>query len=87
MTKREFLKYNQEMYDIQNKRINPGDIIVINGAYRYCPIIGVADHFTESYKVAVTYDCVGYDGKIYKCWAYRKPNTIVKLRSGRKSKK
>ena len=26
MTKREFLKYNQEMYDNLNKRINPGDI-------------------------------------------------------------
>lgn len=87
MTKREFMKYNQEMYDIQNKRINPGDIVVINSNYRCCPIIGVVDHFTESHQVAITYDWIGHKDTVRKDWAYRSPDTIIKLRSGRKKKK
>ena len=87
MTKREFLEYNQEMYDNLNKRINPGDIVVINDYYKASPIVGVVDHFTESHKVAVSYDWIGYTGSIYKIFAYRRPHTIVKLRSGRKRKK
>ena len=33
MTKKEYLKYNQEVYDKQGKRINPGDTVVINNPY------------------------------------------------------
>lgn len=86
MTQREYLKYNQEMYDKQGKRINPGDIVVINNNYEADPYIGVADHFTEGGNVAVCYDWAGWKGKIVKCWAYRRPRTIIKLRSGRRKK-
>lgn len=87
MTKREYLKYNQEVYDRQGKRINPGDIVVINNHYGATPYIAVADHFTASGNVAVSYDWAGWQGKIVKCWAYRAPKTVIKLRSGRKKKK
>ena len=56
MTKKEYMKYNQEMYDKQGKRINPGNIVVINDRYGREPHIGVADHFTDSGRVAVIYD-------------------------------
>lgn len=80
------MKYNQEVCDKQGKRINPGDIVVINNNYTATPYIGVADHFTASGNVAVLYDWAGWGGKIVKCWAYRRPNTIVKLKSGRRKK-
>lgn len=87
MTKREFMKYNQEVYDKQGKRINPGDIVVINNNFETTPFIGVADHFTESGNVAVLYDWCGWKGKVVKCWAYRLPRKVIKLRSGRRKKK
>ena len=86
MTRKEFMKYNQEMYDKQGKRINPGDTVVINNNYESTPMIGVADHFTEGGNVAVLYDWYGWKGKVMKGWAYRRPSKIIKLKSGRRKK-
>lgn len=86
MTKKEYLKYNQEVYDKQGKRINPGDTVVINNSYSADLCIGVADHFTENGNVAVLYDWLNWRGEASKCWAYRNSSTVIKLKSGRKKK-
>ena len=88
MTKKEYLKYNQEMFDKQGKRINPGDIVVINNHYGSDPYIGIVDHFTDSGRVAVLYDWYSRCQKGYvKCWAYRYPNTVIKISNGKKERK
>lgn len=87
MTRKEFMKYNQEVCDKQGKRINPGDIVVINNNYEATPFIGVVDHFTESGNLAVLYDWSNYKGNVVKCWAYRLPRKVIKLRSGRRKRK
>lgn len=88
MTKKEYMKYNQEMYDKQGKRINPGDIVVINNHYGSDPYIGIADHFTDSGRVAVLHDWWSrWAKKYYKCWAYRYPDTVIKISNGKKRKK
>lgn len=86
MTKREYIKYNQDVKDCQGKPIIPGDTVVINNNYSATPFIGVVDHFTESGNVAVLYDWTTWKGMIVKYWAYRRPCTIVKIKSGRRKK-
>lgn len=81
------MKYNQEMYDKQGKRINPGNIVVINDHYGREPHIGVADHFTDSGRVAVIYDWWSkWAKRNVKCWAYRYPSTVIKISNGKKRK-
>lgn len=84
MTKREFLKYNQEMYYNTGERINIGDTVVINNHYGNTPFIGKVDHFVESGNVAIVYNWSITKGGYIKCFAYRRPHTIIKIRSGRK---
>lgn len=87
MTKREYIKYHQEIRDCQGKLLVPGDVVVINNNYSSNPYIGVVDHFTESGNVVILYDWTDWRCRIVKCWAYRRPSTVVKLRSGRRKKK
>lgn len=56
MTKREYLKCNQEVYDKQGRHINPGNTTVVNSHFGTIPFIGVANHSTETGNVAVFYD-------------------------------
>lgn len=87
MTKEEYFKYNNpEAFDMQGKPIKPGDTVVINNHCGVSPYIGVIDHFTQNGRLAVSYDWVGWKSKIIKCWAYRIPNTVIKLKSGRRRK-
>lgn len=86
MTKKEFLKYNQEMYDNTGNRINIGDTVVINNHYGDTPLIGKVDHFIENRKVAVVYNWCIIKGRGLKDFAYRKPHTIIKIKSGRKKR-
>lgn len=90
MTKREYLKYNNpEAFDMLGKPVKVGDTVVINNNYYATPIVGVVDHFTESGNIAVIYDYKFYRaGKLEtcKCWAYRFPRTIVKLKNGNRRK-
>lgn len=90
MTKREYLKYNNpEAFDMLGKPVKVGDTVVINNNYYATPIVGVVDHFTESGNIAVMYDYKFYRaGKLEtcKCWAYRFPRTIVKLKNGNRRK-
>ena len=86
MTKKEFLKYNQEMYDNTGNRINIGDTVVINNHYGDTPLIGKVDHFIGNRKVAVVYNWCIIKGRGLKDFAYRKPHTIIKIKSGRKKR-
>lgn len=90
MTKREYLKYNNpEAFDMLGKPVKVGDTVVINNNYYATPIVSVVDHFTESGNIAVIYDYKFYRaGKLEtcKCWAYRFPRTIVKLKNGNRRK-
>ena len=87
MTKREYFKYNNpNVFDRLGKPIKPGDTVVVNNHYGTSPYIGVVDHFTRSGKLAVCYDWISCQGRIVKCWAYRIPNTVIKLKSGRRKK-
>lgn len=87
MTEREYLKYNNpSAFDKLGKPIKPGDTVVVNNHYGTSPYIGVVDHFTRSGKLAVCYDWIGWQGRTVKCWAYRIPNTVIKLKSGRRKK-
>lgn len=86
MNRKEYMKYHQEMKYYTGKPIIPGDVVVINNNDRAFPYIGVVDHFTERGNVAILYNWVGYKGVIVKSWAYRKPTTIIKLRSGKRKK-
>lgn len=87
MTEREYLKYNNpSAFDKLGKSIKPGDTVVVNNHYGTSPYIGVVDHFTRSGKLAVCYDWMSWQGRIVKCWAYRIPNTVIKLKSGRKKR-
>lgn len=90
MTKKEYLKYNNpETFDMRGKSIKPGDTVVINNHYGASPYIGVVDHFTQSGTLAILYDWVShYGGKSHtiKCWAYRPPRQVVKIKNGNSSK-
>lgn len=87
MTEREYLKYNNpSAFDKLGKPINPGDTVVVNNHYGTSPYIGIVDPFTRSGKLAVCYNWMGWQGIIVKCWAYRIPNTVIKLKSGRKKR-
>lgn len=90
MTKKEYLKYNNpEAFDKQGKPIKPGDIVVINNHYGASPYIGVVDHFTQSGTLAVLYGWVSHHrGKPHtiKCWAYRHPRYVVKIKNGNNRK-
>lgn len=87
MTKREYLKYNNpSAFDKLGKPIKPGDTVVVNNHYGASPCIGVVDHFTWSGRLAVSYDWMHWQSRIVKCWAYRMPNTVIKLKSGRRKK-
>lgn len=87
MTEREYLKYNNpSAFDKLGKSIKPGDTVVINSYYGTSPYIGVVDHFTRSGKLAVYYDWMSWRSRVMKCWAYRIPNTVIKLKSGRRKK-
>ncbi len=82
MTKREYIWYHQEMYDRYKKRINIGDLVVMNSTYGPFPIIGIVDHFTESKNVAVYYKLTPNSNKEYKYYAYRAPYNLIKLADG-----
>jgi hypothetical protein len=85
MTKREYLKYSQEMYDMQNQRIYPGDTVVINNNYGPQPYIGTVTHFVESGRVAIEspyYKTA--NGKQYYSYFYREPENILKIKDGNK---
>jgi hypothetical protein len=84
MTKREYLKYNREMYDMQNKRIYPGDTVIINNNYRAKPEIGIVSHFAETNKVAIKVPSSIVKGIQYYYNCYREPENIVKIKDGNK---
>lgn len=90
MTEREYLKYNNpSAFDKLGKPIKPGDTVVINNHYGASPYIGVVDHFTQSGNLAVCYDWLShYGGKPHtiKCWAYRPPRQVVKIKNGNSRK-
>lgn len=87
MTEREYLKYNNpSAFDKLGKSIKPGDTVVVNNHYGTSPYICVVDHFTRSGRLAVCHDWMGWQGRIVKCWHYRIPNTVIKLKSGRKKR-
>lgn len=90
MTKREYLKYNNpEAFDKQGKHVKPGDTVVFNNHYGASPYIGVADHYTQSGNLAIHFEYkYNWNGgsRTCMCWAYRHPNTVVKIKSGRKKK-
>ena len=85
MTEREYLKYNNSnAFDKLGKPIKPGDTVVINNHYGAAPYVGIVDHFTQSGKLAVHYDWMSWRSRVMKYWAYRIPNTVIKLKSGRR---
>lgn len=87
MTKREYFKYNNpNVFDRLGKPIKPGDTVVFNSYYGACPHIGKVDHFTQSEKLAICYKHMYWKGKFIGAWAYRMPNTVIKLKSGRRKK-
>lgn len=87
MTQREYLRtHNPEAFDIQGKPIKLGDTVVINNNYGSAPYIGIVDHFTECGNLAVRYSWHGYKGSTIKCWAYREPRKVIKIKDGNKSK-
>ena len=79
MNKREYLKYNRDMHDINGKPIKVGDTVIINNHYGVSPIIGTVSHFTESNKVAVNYKEI-LKTRTFDCTAYREPETIIKVK-------
>jgi hypothetical protein len=85
MNRREYEKYNQEVYDMRKKRILPGDTVIINNNYRADPHIGEVTHFTRSGKVAVRVCYSTCGKKKYYFNNYRQPDTIIKFRSGHKN--
>lgn len=86
MNKREYLKYNQDLQDMQCKPIKPGDTVVINDNYGSKPHIGKVDHFTESGNVAVAVAST-WRGGPYTWWAYRYPSKVLVIKKGRTKKK
>lgn len=85
MTQREYLKYNQQHYDLQNNLITIGAKCVINSYCSDTPTIGRVSHFTRNGKVAVNvpYTKSKYGYVNYKC--YRKPITIIVLEDGNRT--
>lgn len=87
MTKREYLKYNnQGVTDMLNVPINIGDIVVINNNYRSFPIIGKVTHFTSSDRVAIRYTWADYLGSTCIGHFYRLPKNVIKIRDGNESR-
>lgn len=84
MTKREYLKYNREMYDMQGQRLYPGDTVVINNNYGARPDIGKVSHFAPSDRVAVKVPHTRIGDKEYYYNNYRKPENILKIKDGNK---
>lgn len=84
MNKKDYLKYHQEVKDFQGKPIFPGDTVVINSYFKPAPYIGKVKHFTESGNLAILYNWRGY--REIKCWAYRKPESVIKIKSGKRKK-
>lgn len=82
ITKREYLKYNQNLQDMQCKPIKPGDTVVINNNYGTKPYIGKVDHFTESGNVAVKVKS-NYNNKSYIWYNYRAPSNILVIKKGK----
>lgn len=75
MTKREYLKYNREVYDKYDNLIKPGDTVVFpDGYYNDCHV-GKVSHFTEN-NVIIIYKVAEYNGT---CKAQRHPSRIVKI--------
>lgn len=89
MTKRDYLKHNWEVNDMQGNIIKPGDTVVVNNHYASSPIVGIADHMTESEKLAIIYTVPQtlHSGTSYPmdCWAYRSPKRVIKIKDGNKS--
>lgn len=86
MTHREYIKYHQEHKDKLGKPLNIGDTVVINNHYGRTPLVGIVSHYVESRRVAIAIKN-HYKNKLYVWYAYRDPDTIIKLKSGRKKKK
>lgn len=87
MNKKEYLKYNNPFaFDKLGKSVKPGDTVVINNHYGTGPYIGIVSHYTQSGLLAIIYEHKYFNGKSYKGKAYRKANTVVKLKSGKNKK-
>lgn len=88
MTKKEYLKYHQVMYDMYKKLLKPGDTVVMNDSYSSTPRVGKVDHFTASGKVAIVRGLWTSPSTkiVLKEWAYRPSHKLIKLRSERKKK-
>jgi hypothetical protein len=84
MRKREYLKYNQKMYDMQGQRLYPGDTVVINNNYGAKPDIGEVSHFVPSSRVAVKVLYARVGDKDYYYNNYREPGNILKIKDGNK---
>lgn len=86
MSKREYLKYNQTLYDYNGKLIKIGAKVVINNNYGSKPMIGIVSHFTETVKVAIKVRYYRSKTCDYYCWHYRKPDNIIILKNGHTNK-
>lgn len=82
MTQREYIKYNQQLYDMNNKLIKLGDKVVINDHYGVAPTVGIVTHFTASRRVAVSAPYFVGE-KYYESKAYRKPVNILVIKRGK----
>lgn len=73
MTKREFKKYNSEVYDMVGNRLYPGDTVVLPASYYHEVYIGVVKYFGEK--------TVVMDVKRGKIWytTKRAPSKILKI--------
>lgn len=82
LSRKEYLKYHQELYDMRKKLIGIGDTVIINNHYNRAPIIGKVSHFTSNSKIAVK-----IQNRYRKDWyytGYREPDTIIVFKKNRK---
>lgn len=82
MSKREYLKYNQTLYDYNGKLIKIGARVVINNNYTSELIVGTVSHFTLSAKVAIKVPYYCNNKLKYNLWYYRVPHNVIILKNG-----
>lgn len=84
MTEKDFLKYHQKLYDMQENIINPDDTVVINNNYYGTPIIATVSHFTRNGKVALYRKRTFGNSQIIVRY-YRRPESVIKIKDGNKN--
>lgn len=77
--RKEYLKYNLEVYDALGKKLKVGNTVIVNNPYNNVPIIGTLTHFTELGQVAVKYVGDIVNNEKYYWNAYRLPQTVIKF--------